>query len=225
MEARSMKDFKIKKRIKTWLIYFGALCLVVITNLTLRLQVFGEDKVKKLEEEGKSLIFAFWHGNMLVPIYHFRGRGYHGLASQSRDGEYISRVLKALKWKVVRGSTSKGSVRSLLKLIKILRQGEHIAITPDGPRGPRHETKAGTIYLAKKSDSLIIPVGVDFAKKKVIGSWDRFNLPYLFTKGVLCFGEAIEVDNDADQAEVEKKREEVDEALMNVCQQAEQLIN
>lgn len=215
----------MKEKIKTYLIYLAALILVVVTNLTLRLQVFGKERIKELEREGKSLIFAFWHGKMLVPIYYFRRRGYYGLASQSNDGEYISRVLEKLGWRVVRGSTSRGSARSLLKLIKVLRRGEHIAITPDGPQGPRHKTKQGTIYLAKKSDSVIIPVGVALAKKKVINSWDRFNLPYLFTKGVLFFGEAIKVDSDADQEEIEEKREEVDEALMATCQQAERLIN
>lgn len=215
----------MKKKIKTALISLAALVLVVVVNLTLRLQVFGEEKVKELRQQGKSLVFAFWHGKMLVPLYYFRQRGYYGLASESDDGEYVSRVLKKLGWQVIRGSTSRGSVRSLLKLIKALKRGEHVAITPDGPRGPRHETKLGTVYLAKKSDSLIIPVGVAFANKKIISSWDRFNLPYPFTKGVLYFGEAIAVDGEAEQAEMKKKRKEVDNALLDACQQAERLIN
>jgi hypothetical protein len=215
----------MKERLKTFLIYVFSLALVLITNLTLRLTVVGEDKVKQLESEGKSLIFAFWHGKMLLPIYYFRQRGYYGLASESNDGEYISRVLKKLGWQVIRGSTSRGSVRSLLKLIKALKRGNQVAITPDGPQGPRYEAKAGTVYLAKKSDSLIIPVGVAFAKKKVIGSWDRFNLPYPFTKGRLVFGDGIAVDSDIDQEGIERKREEVNKALIAADNEAEELLN
>ncbi|MBM7622929.1 lysophospholipid acyltransferase family protein [Sporohalobacter salinus] len=214
------------KRIKTYLIYLVALILVTVTNLTLRLQVTGEKKVKRLKQQGKNLIFAFWHGKMLVPIYYLRHRGYYGLASRSRDGEYISRVLKKLGWNVVRGSTSRGSVRALLKLIKVLKQGEDVAITPDGPRGPRHTTKAGAVYLAKKSsDSLIIPIGVAFTNKKVINSWDRFNLPYPFTKGSLFFGDPIEVSSDADEDQIETKRKQVDNALKTAFKKAEQSLN
>lgn len=214
------------KRIKTYLVYLAALILVVVTNLTLRLQVTGEEKIKRLKEQGKKLIFVFWHGKMLVPIYHFRRRGYYGLASRSRDGEYISRVLKKLGWNVVRGSTSRGSVRALLKLVKLLQQGEDVAITPDGPRGPRHETKLGTVYLAKKSsDSVIIPVGVAFNNKKVINSWDRFNLPYPFTRGSLCLGDPIEVSSEVDEDELEAKRKEVDDSLQAAFKEADQLLN
>ncbi|SJZ47334.1 lysophospholipid acyltransferase family protein [Selenihalanaerobacter shriftii] len=213
------------KKIKTYFIYLFALILVLVINITLRLQVFGNDKLEELKAEGKSLIFTFWHGKMLVPIYYFRRKGYYGLASQSRDGEYISRVLQKLGWKVVRGSTSKGSVKSLLKLIKTLRKGNHIAITPDGPRGPRHKTKPGTVYLAKKSNSVIIPVGVALSKRKVINSWDRFHLPYLFAKAVLFFGEAVEIESDINQSEIEKKVAKVDKHLMEAEEEAKQLLN
>ncbi len=97
------------------------------------------------------------------------------MASRSRDGDYISRILNKLGWEVVRGSTSKGGARSLLKLIKKLREGKSLGITPDGPRGPIHKVKPGIIYLAQKSNALIIPIGVAFSKKKVFSSWDRFS--------------------------------------------------
>ncbi|MGM0470908.1 MAG: lysophospholipid acyltransferase family protein [Bacillota bacterium] len=212
----------MKKRLKSWLISRAAWLLIVILSSTLRVEVSGRKRLEELRAQDKKLIFAFWHGKMLLPIYYFRQHGYHGLASQSRDGEYISGVLTKLGWQVVRGSTSRGSVKALLELIKALRAGDNVAITPDGPRGPRHETKLGTVYLAKKSqDSLIIPVGVSFSKQKIINSWDHFNLPYPFAKASLYFGTPIAVDSEADKSVIEDKRQEVNSALRAANQQAE----
>ncbi|WP_051412101.1 lysophospholipid acyltransferase family protein [Halonatronum saccharophilum] len=190
-------------KLKTKLIINSAYYLSKLINSTLRLRVFGKKEVRKIEDKGKPIIFAVWHGQLLLPTYYFRERGYVGLASRSRDGEYISGVLKRLGWEVVRGSTSKGGARSLLKLIKKIREGKSLGITPDGPRGPIHKVKPGVIYLAQKSDALIVPVGVAFSKKKVFSSWDRFSLAYPFSKATLVYGEGMEVPKDIDSSKVE----------------------
>ncbi|TDX59211.1 lysophospholipid acyltransferase family protein [Orenia marismortui] len=186
----------MRKGLKYQLIPQIAHLLHFATTATLSLKVENEDKLASIKEDGKSIIFAFWHGQLWLPAYHFRNRGYVGLASQSRDGEYITRALEKLGWEMVRGSTSKGGARSLLKLIRQIKKGKDIGITPDGPRGPRRQAQAGVIYLAQKTNSVIVPGGVAFSKEKIFDSWDKFQLPIPFSKAALVYGDTIEIDED-----------------------------
>ncbi|GAB6137336.1 lysophospholipid acyltransferase family protein [Halanaerobaculum tunisiense] len=179
----------MKEKMIPWLAYW----LSRLTNGSLRLQVKGRDQVTKLQKSNQQIIFAMWHGHLWLPVYYLADKDYVALASRSDDGEYISRVLAKFGWEVVRGSTSRGGARSLLQLVKKLRAGKNIAITPDGPRGPRHQVKSGVLYLAQKTDSVIIPLGVAFNRKKVFSSWDQFELPYPFTKSALVYGRPIEI--------------------------------
>lgn len=170
-----------------------------LSNSSLNLTVKHEDKLAEIKESGRNIIFALWHEHLWLPVYYLRKRDCVTLASESRDGEYITGVLERLDWEVIRGSTSRGGTRSLLRLIKRLRQGQEVAITVDGPTGPRREVKPGIYYLAKKTESVIIPLGVAFKTKKVFASWDRFKLPAPFTKAVLTFGDEIMVAEESSE--------------------------
>jgi len=196
----------------------------IITNGTLRLKVQGDEKISRIKESGRTIIFAVWHGDLWLPTYHLKDEGYVALVSPSTDGEYIGRTLSKLGWKVIRGSTSRGGARSLLKLIKELRSGNDIAITPDGPRGPFHEVKPGIIYLAQKTDSVIIPVGVAIDKKKVFNSWDEFSLPYPFSKATLVYGEEIEIGADIESNQFEEYSRLIKEKINQTIEEAEELL-
>lgn len=216
-EAVSMAEWKEKLKLK--LIPSIGYLLHQIIDRSLDLEVYGQEYVKEIEKKGKPIVFAAWHNHFWLPSFYLRNKGYGALSSRSRDGEYSARILDKLGWDVVRGSTSKGSVRSLLKLIKKLRQGQNIGVIPDGPTGPRHKVKRGVLYLAQKTESVIIPLGVSFAKKKVFNSWDRFELPYPFSKAVLVHGEPFEV------TEVnEKVQTELNEHLAKTEAQADQYL-
>ncbi|PRX35722.1 hypothetical protein BX659_101216 [Orenia metallireducens] len=214
----------MKEGLKYELIPQFAYLLERITSGTLKVEVKNEDRLLKAKKSGKSVILAFWHGQLWFPAYYLKNRGYVGLASQSRDGEYISRVFKKMGWEMVRGSTSKGGARSLLRLIKKLKSGKNIAITPDGPRGPRHQAQAGIVYLAQKSNSVIIPGGVAFSKEKVFDSWDRFQLPLPFSKASLVFGDNIEVKEDLVENGLEEYRKSVEDGLNSAVETAKNML-
>ncbi|MCK8827326.1 lysophospholipid acyltransferase family protein [Natroniella acetigena] len=215
----------MKEQLKLKLIPNVALLLAKVINSSLSLAVQGAERVNKLLAGDKSIIFAPWHGQLWLPSYHLRNQGYVALASQSRDGEYISRLLQKLGWDVVRGSTSRGGARSLLKLVKKLRQGNHIAITPDGPRGPIHQVKPGVVYLAQKTDSIIIPIGVSYTRKKVFGSWDRFWLPAPFSKAALVYGAGLEIKEDKlSTLEIEKYQKLLGQKINQAGQAAEKML-
>jgi len=181
---------------KGFIISESAYWLSQLINRSLNLTVKGEAQLAEIKEQGKNVIFALWHEQLWLPIYYLRTRDCVALASESRDGEYITGVLERMDWEVVRGSTSRGGTRSLLRLIKKLRQGKEVAITTDGPTGPRREVKSGIYYLAKKTDSVIVPLGIAFKRKKRFNSWDRFQLPAPFTTAALVYGSGITIAGD-----------------------------
>ncbi len=214
----------MKEGLKFRLIPELAYFINIITNGTLQLKVQGDEKISRIKESGRTIIFAVWHGDLWLPTYHLKDKGYVALVSPSTDGEYIGRTLSKLGWDIIRGSTSKGGSRSLLKLVKSLRKGKDIAITPDGPRGPIHKVKPGITYLAQKTDSLIIPIGVSFVRRKVFSSWDRFSLPYPFSKAALVYGEAFEIKADLQSGQFEESTQLVKYKLNETNKAAQKLL-
>ena len=165
-------------------------------------------------------IYLFWHEMMLVPAYTHARRNIAVLVSHHADGELISTIIHMMGGGSVRGSTSK---RGLSALRGMMRRGKltHIAITPDGPRGPRRVVQPGAIYLASRTGMPIIPVGFDYARCYRHRSWDRMALPYpgAVARGVL--GTAIEVPPDLDRDGIEAYRRRVQAALDAVQARAE----
>ncbi len=88
-------------------------------------------------------IHAAWHSQMALLLYALRGRGISALVSRSADGEYAARVLRKFGFNTVRGSSSRGGVQSVMELVDRGRQGFPLAITPDGPRGPKRRGSTG----------------------------------------------------------------------------------
>ena len=214
----------MKEDCKLKVITSAAYWLAKLTNGTLQREIKNEEVIDKLQADGKSIIFAFWHGHLWFPVYYWQDRGYVGLASESRDGEYISRVLRRFGWRIVRGSTTRGGARSIIKLIRKLEQGKSVVITPDGPTGPRHEVKSGVVYLAQKTDSAILPVGVSFSRKKIFSSWDKFELPWPFAKASLVYGNPIQITEELTQEVKKEYQGVVKEKLDAANRKAEKLL-
>jgi lysophospholipid acyltransferase (LPLAT)-like uncharacterized protein len=161
----------------------------------------------------ENAIYAFWHSSLLMASYFYRHRGIVGLISRSRDGELLTRVLEPLGYILVRGSTSRGSTQAFRGLVRHLREGRDVALTPDGPRGPREEAQVGTIELARMSGKKIIPFVFDCTRKRRLNSWDRLIVPMPFSRGVFVFGDPISIDRRADEEEIEAKRKLLEESL------------
>lgn len=210
-----------KKKIEEKLIPPLAYFLIRLTNLSYRMEVEGWAEVKEKFAEDNSLLFSIWHGTLWVPAYFLRVLKIYALASLSRDGSYIAKVLEKLGWNMVRGSSSRGASRSLLKLYRKLKNGGSAAITPDGPTGPRHEVKAGIIFLQEKADSLIVPVGVDACWKKNFGSWDKFLLPLPFSKTALVFGKPFKFEEGL---EMEAKQQLLNQKMAEVNLRASEIL-
>lgn len=191
-----MKFRKIRQDFLRFTGYFVITYLVDVLCKTLKITYKNKGVIDSLNSEDKNFVLAFWHGSMLLPWYTHRKKGMVSLTSKSKDGDLLAKVLKHWKYRVIRGSSSTGGDVALGMMVDYARNKHSITITPDGPRGPRHKMKAGAVITAKKSGLPLILVGVGISKSRNLSSWDKFEIPGLFTRAVLVYSDPIYVPND-----------------------------
>lgn len=208
----------------------GIVCWVLSLYMRLlgwtgRWQVIGQELPEQWLEEGKPFIVAFWHGRLLMMFLSWRYPDrVHVLISGHRDGQLISRTIAHFGTKTVVGSQRRGGAGAALEIARLLRKGEVVAVTPDGPRGPRMRVKDGIVTLAIMGKVPIIPLTYACRPRKVIGSWDRFNLPMPFCRGILMWGEPIEVPKDADEEMKERSRLDLEARLQDITDRADAML-
>lgn len=164
---------------------------------TVRLHVKNDRAYRAFMEQGKPVIFALWHGRLLPLGFLHRGQNIVCLASRSSDGEYITRVLQHWGFGVVRGSSSSGGDTAFRELIRVVRAGSSVAVTPDGPRGPREQLKPGVLQLAQLTGAPVVPLAAAATRSWWFVSWDRFLVPQPFARLHVEYGDPIFVSRDA----------------------------
>ena len=170
---------------------------------TATFDVIGEENYAPLRDRGTPCFMVIWHGRLLPAGYYHRGRGMVGLISRSEDGEYIARVLRRWGYDAVRGSSSRGGVPALREIVRLARSGRTIAITPDGPRGPRQKLKPGVLAAARATGLPMVPVAAGADRAWWFESWDRFLVPKPFARIRVAYGSPFEVPRDAGPEEIE----------------------
>jgi len=173
---------------------------------------------------GERVICAFWHGRLLMMPFAYPGQRVVILISQHRDGEYISRIARALGFQVIRGSATRGGVRALRQIIRALKEGLNLVITPDGPKGPRAKVKSGVIEIARLTGAPIVPVSFSAVRRRFLKSWDAFLLPLPFSRAVYIWGEPIYVEPMATKEEVAKYQDILAERLDLLTMKADEYI-
>lgn len=199
--------------------------LVRLLGASLRVTEVNWAAVERLWATGGPVLYAVWHGRMLlVPPRYAGRRHFHVLTSRSRDGELLSRFVAGFGVTAVRGSSSRGAGAALLALARLLRhEAAHVVVVPDGPRGPRYVAQAGTVLLARLGRAPIVPVGFGAAPRMELPSWDRFVVPHPFARAAFVFGEPLSVDPAADRKALEAARQELQAALRAVTREADRL--
>lgn len=165
-------------------------------------KVINGEAVEKLEREGKKFVVAFWHGKMLYGWYRFRNSGFTGLTSQSKDGDILAAVLEKWGYRVVRGSSSKGGSEALNEIVDSIKSGSSICITPDGPKGPPHEMKAGAAVASKKAGVPLILMGISYKRRSRLKSWDRFEIPHPFSFIKIVYSDPVYLDPAMEKEEL-----------------------
>lgn len=186
---------------------------------TLRIREFGRDTVDAFSAEGKPMMFALWHNEVFPLMYTRRTLRIVAVVSQSRDGEYLARLLQALGIKTARGSSSRGGIGALLNAARLMREQKYSGcITVDGPRGPRHVVKQGAVVLAFRTPAYVVPIRLFAAKAKEFRSWDRFRLPLPFSRVDIVFGEPYLLSAEKlSESELERERLELEGRLHSLA--------
>lgn len=182
---------------------------------TVRIRIENDRAYRPRMQEGKPVIFALWHGRLLPLGFVHRGQDIVCLASRSADGEYITRVLQHWGFDVVRGSSSSGGDTAFRDLVRRVRAGHSVAVTPDGPRGPRERLKPGVLQLAQMTNVPLVPLAAAASRAWWFVSWDRFLVPQPFARLHVAYGDPIFVDRDTkDLTELTARTEATLNALM-----------
>lgn len=190
-----MKGFLKRLLKKPGTVRFGAWCVAKYIGFvykTSRWEKVGWENPEAYWREGKPFIVCFWHNRLLMTCFAWQGpMAFHMLISSHSDGQIIAQTVGHYGIKTIAGSSSKGGTQALRQMLKTLKEGDVIGITPDGPRGPRFEVSEGIVSLARLSNLDILPVSFSVSRRRVLSSWDRFIFALPFTKGVLLWGKPI----------------------------------
>jgi len=162
---------------------------------TVDVQVEDPHRVGHPDLRDYPVLYAFWHGSMVPLLFRHRDQGARVLVSRHGDGEIIARVLESYGYETARGSSSRGGVQGLREMLRAVQgQRRDLAITPDGPRGPRHVAKKGLIATAQGTGLPIVPIAAAPERAKTLGSWDGFMIPYPFSRVHVVYGAPWRVD-------------------------------
>jgi lysophospholipid acyltransferase (LPLAT)-like uncharacterized protein len=188
--------------------------LIKLIGRTVRFEVEGWENWEAASRDGKIPIFTFWHNRVFLSTYFWQRRGIVVMTSRSFDGEYIARFIQRFGYGAARGSSTRGATGAVVEMVRLMRAGCPAAFTIDGPRGPRYVAKMGAVLLAKKTGHPILPFTIA-AKKfwEAKKSWDLFQVPKPFTPARVYIARPIYVPPDADDRELEAKRNELQGAL------------
>ncbi|MBI3415109.1 MAG: lysophospholipid acyltransferase family protein [Verrucomicrobia bacterium] len=197
------------QRIGAWAVYI----LIEAVGATQRFRF--EDHSGLFEGASHSpAIFCIWHNRLALSLIINRkfvkqrshSRRLAALVSASKDGGFLARVLELFGAQPVRGSSSRRGAQALLELTTWAQRGYDLAITPDGPRGPRYVVQDGVIALAELTGLPIVPATCQFGWKWRLKSWDRFQVPLPFSRCEVKFAEPIRVPRDVSAEERESLR-------------------
>lgn len=209
------------RRVRPYVLSRAIFTVANAIGATLRIQTENWEAVRELPT---GRIFAGLHGRSMIPARFFKGMGFWAIISLSRDGEMQSRIFTLFGFQILRGSSGRGGERALIESIRVLKKGDTMAITPDGPRGPSGVVQPGILLMAKKSGCAIIPVGSSAKRGWYAPTWDNYLIPFPFSKASFVFGEPVYVPANASDEEIEEIRQHVEAKIHEVQTRAEELV-
>lgn len=171
-------------------------------------------------------IYCIWHNRLALCMSAYYGYikkhsntpGLAALISASKDGGLLAAILEKFRVQPVRGSTSRRGPQALLELTSWAERGYILAITPDGPRGPRYVVQEGAMSLAQVTGLPIIPVSYRLGWKIRLKSWDQFQIPLPFSRCEMFFEKPIHVPREATDEEREKLRLQLEQTLKAISE-------
>jgi len=210
-----MKMMTFKEKVRLWLIQKPGKILIWLWMKACRWTVIGDEPYKDLRKDGRPVVLLIWHGKIFVVPFFFRRRGIMPLVSPSKDGEFVARLMDGWGYKLIRGSGSHPMKTAWIEMKNELAAGGEVIIVPDGPRGPDRKFKLGGIKLATETGAWLVPFSFSARRKKILHSWDRFEMFYPFTKVAAIYGEPIEIPRNLPPDRMEEERLRLEKIMVD----------
>lgn len=177
----SINEVRGWRRVLLW-----GLALVLRTwARTLRFEA-DRETVARLSKSDEPIAFVLWHNRLFLSPEIFRRyrtrRRLYGLVSASKDGAWLAAFYRMIGLMPVRGSSSNFGREAGRQLIELMKAGNDIGITPDGPRGPLYVVEPGVLVVTRRNNAPMVLMGAEFTRAKRLRSWDKFYVPWPFTR-------------------------------------------
>ena len=218
--AASPPRFSRRERTLLALVSWAGYLAIRLIGPTLRYTVSIEEG-GPADDRLHPVIYVFWHRCVFVATHFFRNRNIQVMTSSSFDGEYIARIIEKFGYGAVRGSSSRGAVRALLAMHAEIERGQSVALTIDGPRGPRYQAKPGPVLLARNTQVPILPFHIAVEKAWLLHSWDRFIIPKPFSRVLVRLGRLLRVPQETDSGAAANYQAEMQATLDRIREFAE----
>lgn len=215
---KSLKPILKSRHVHMLLVWLIAAYIRLVFITSRKEYEYAPDARAYMEGKGNA-IFSFWHGRMMMlPCICPPNHPMHVLISQHRDGVFISDVMTKFHLTTIAGSTSKNGSAALRAILRALKEGDNISITPDGPRGPHQIAAPGIVAAAKLSGRPILPATFSATRHKRANSWDKYMLVFPFSRIKFCVGSPIMLEKTADD---EEARQMVERAMNQLTEQVD----
>ena len=192
-----------------------------VLRASMRFESHNDAVLERVKQQPGQYIMVFWHSRWAMMRFAHPFEKLAVLASRHRDAEMLVHVLERLNVVMARGSSTRGGMAGMREMLRRVRDGYDLAITPDGPRGPRRRIKDGVLAAAKITGIPIVAVGFGASRGRRIRSWDRTLLPYPFGRGVFVYAEPMFVPADVKDEQMERMRAELERTLDRVTDEAD----
>jgi lysophospholipid acyltransferase (LPLAT)-like uncharacterized protein len=196
-DAIPMPQLSWWRRMQIPIIAAAVYSVIRIIGPTLRVEIVGIQHAVQIRDKSRAGIGAFWHRCIFPAAWIWRDRGVVVMNTVNFDGQWTRKVIEWLGFGTAQGSSSRGGVAGLTAMGQKLAEGKHVAVTIDGPRGPRYVAKPGPVILARRTGAPIsvfhigVERGFTFTK-----SWDLFKVPMPFSRAVMIFAPVIRMKPD-----------------------------
>jgi lysophospholipid acyltransferase (LPLAT)-like uncharacterized protein len=192
-----------------------------LLHRTMRIEVRGAEVLAAARRDPGLYILAFWHSRFVLMPYCYPGPRIVVLSSQHRDAEALVRILRKFRIEQARGSSTSGGATGMRQVLRKVKEGCDVGLTPDGPRGPKRRVQPGVVAIGRFTGLPIIPVTFSASPARRLGTWDGTLLPKFFSKGIFVYGNPVVVPRDADDAAQEGKRLELERELDRITDMAD----
>ncbi|HXZ01443.1 MAG TPA: lysophospholipid acyltransferase family protein [Stellaceae bacterium] len=219
--ARRVLRSETARRLSCWLIHL----YILLVYRTGRWTVEGAEIPRRLADTGKPFILAFWHGRLLmIPMMWRNLPQMHMLISGHRDGRIIAGAVRYFGIDSIAGSSNAGGGAALRAMLRHVKHGDCVGITPDGPDGPAMRASSGIVAAARLTRAPVVPITYATARRRILRSWDRFHLPFPWTRGIYLWGEPITVPHALDAEGVERWRRLIEERMIAQTAEADRRV-